>query len=51
MANRSKAAETAVVWASVRPTDRRRNYCIFGKLKCANDDELGRWLAAHPWLD
>lgn len=24
---------------------------IFSKLKCANDNELGRWLAAHPWLD
>lgn len=24
---------------------------IFNKLKCANDNELGRWLAAHPWLD
>ena len=24
---------------------------IFGKLQCANDNELGRWLAAHPWLD
>jgi len=23
---------------------------IFGKLQCANDNELGRWLAAHPWL-
>ena len=21
-----------------------------GKLQCANDTELGRWLAAHPWL-
>lgn len=24
---------------------------IFNKLQCANDNELGRWLAAHPWLD
>lgn len=24
---------------------------IFSKLQCANDNELGRWLAAHPWLD
>jgi two-component system response regulator TtrR len=24
---------------------------IFSKLHCANDNELGRWLAAHPWLD
>ena len=24
---------------------------IFSKLECANDNELGRWLAAHPWLD
>lgn len=24
---------------------------IFNKLHCANDNELGRWLAAHPWLD
>jgi FixJ family two-component response regulator len=24
---------------------------IFSKLNCANDNELGRWLAAHPWLD
>jgi len=24
---------------------------IFTKLQCANDNELGRWLAAHPWLD
>jgi FixJ family two-component response regulator len=24
---------------------------IFSKLKCANDNELGRWMAAHPWLD
>jgi FixJ family two-component response regulator len=24
---------------------------IFSKLKCANDNELGRWLGAHPWLD
>ena len=23
---------------------------IFSKLQCANDNELGRWLAAHPWL-
>jgi FixJ family two-component response regulator len=23
---------------------------IFNKLQCANDNELGRWLAAHPWL-
>jgi two-component system response regulator TtrR len=23
---------------------------IFQKLQCANDNELGRWLAAHPWL-
>ncbi|WP_338767280.1 response regulator [Massilia sp. METH4] len=23
---------------------------IFHKLQCANDNELGRWLAAHPWL-
>jgi FixJ family two-component response regulator len=24
---------------------------IFNKLQCANDNELGRWLAAHPWLE
>lgn len=24
---------------------------IFSKLQCANDNELGRWLTAHPWLD
>lgn len=24
---------------------------VFSKLHCANDNELGRWLAAHPWLD
>lgn len=24
---------------------------IFSKLECANDNELGRWLAAHPLLD
>jgi len=24
---------------------------IFSKLQCANDNELGRWLAAHPWLE
>ena len=23
---------------------------IFSKLQCANDNELGRWLATHPWL-
>jgi len=23
---------------------------IFHKLGCANDNELGRWLAAYPWL-
>ena len=23
---------------------------IFSKLQCANDNELGRWLVAHPWL-
>jgi FixJ family two-component response regulator len=23
---------------------------IFHKLQCANDNELGRWLAAHAWL-
>ena len=23
---------------------------IFHKLRCANDNELGRWLAAYPWL-
>jgi FixJ family two-component response regulator len=23
---------------------------IFGKLGVANDNELGRWLASHPWL-
>ena len=23
---------------------------IFSKLQCGNDNELGRWLAAHPWL-
>jgi two-component system response regulator TtrR len=24
---------------------------IFSKLNCQNDNELGRWLSAHPWLD
>ena len=24
---------------------------IFNKLQCANDNELGRWLAAHSWLE
>lgn len=24
---------------------------IFSKLQCANDNALGRWLSAHPWLD
>lgn len=24
---------------------------IFSKLQCSNDNDLGRWLAAHPWLD
>lgn len=24
---------------------------VFNKLDCANDNELGRWMAAHPWLD
>jgi len=24
---------------------------IFSKLQCSNDNGLGRWLAAHPWLD
>jgi FixJ family two-component response regulator len=23
---------------------------IFHKLQCANDNELGRWMAAYPWL-
>jgi len=23
---------------------------LFGKLSVANDNELGRWLASHPWL-
>lgn len=23
---------------------------LFGKLDVANDNELGRWLASHPWL-
>lgn len=24
---------------------------IFSKLQSANDNELGRWLSGHPWLD